>query len=136
MKKVSRRKSWGFSVAFQRYIICAIPISGLESTTELLRKYERAVPSLRTSKTVVLHKAVPDLHSGQHETYISQKIHDACWGRLSSIKKMGNTTYSFRTVQKPFYCQAVRNSREVQYSAFLEQEKSRYFEYCSKTVKN
>ena len=53
-------------------------------------------------------------------------------------KNTGNTMYSFWAVQELFYYSAVRDSysTELQYFVFLEQEKSRYFEYCSKTVKN
>ena len=56
LKKVTIQTSWEFSVAFQRYIICAIPINGLESKIELLHTYRRAVPTLRKRSTVVYYR--------------------------------------------------------------------------------
>ena len=54
LEKVTIQKSWELSVAFQRYIICIIPINGLDSTIELLHTDRIAVPTLRKRSTVVL----------------------------------------------------------------------------------
>ena len=70
LEKVTIQKSGGFSIAFQWYIIYAIPINGLESMIELLHILKRAVPTLRKRSTVVL--------CGSSTRSLSRAVRDYC----------------------------------------------------------